>query len=129
MARIAPTADSTYEEWERVTGINLRGVWSCMKYELRQMERQGSGQWFIQGFPQIKLVKQSHVANLREAIYFEARCAGINKRGRACGPSIYHEKLGMRDLRALTSSGTEVWRGDPYPWSSLTITVVSVNAR
>ena len=43
MARIAPTADSTYEEWERVTGINLRGVWSCMKYELRQMERQGSG--------------------------------------------------------------------------------------
>ena len=43
MARIVPTADSTYEEWERVTGINLRGVWSCMKYELRQMERQGSG--------------------------------------------------------------------------------------
>ena len=24
-------------------GINLRGVWSCMKHELRQMERQGSG--------------------------------------------------------------------------------------
>lgn len=43
MARIAPTAESTYEEWERVIGINLRGVWSCMKYELRQMERQGSG--------------------------------------------------------------------------------------
>jgi len=43
MARIAPTADSTREEWDRVIGINLRGVWSCMKYELRQMERQGSG--------------------------------------------------------------------------------------
>jgi NAD(P)-dependent dehydrogenase (short-subunit alcohol dehydrogenase family) len=43
MARIVPTADSTREEWERVIGINLRGVWSCMKYELRQMERQGSG--------------------------------------------------------------------------------------
>jgi NAD(P)-dependent dehydrogenase (short-subunit alcohol dehydrogenase family) len=43
MARIAPTADSTYEEWERVIGINLRGVWSCMKHELRQMVRQGSG--------------------------------------------------------------------------------------
>jgi len=41
MARIAPTADSTREEWDRVIGINLRGVWSCMKYELRQMERQG----------------------------------------------------------------------------------------
>ncbi|MBV8553296.1 MAG: SDR family oxidoreductase, partial [Acidobacteriaceae bacterium] len=43
MARIAPTADSTREDWDRVININLRGVWSCMKYELRQMERQGSG--------------------------------------------------------------------------------------
>ncbi len=43
MAAIAPTADSTREEWERVIGINLRGVWSCMKYELPQMLRQGSG--------------------------------------------------------------------------------------
>ena len=43
MARIAPTAESTREEWDRVIGINLRGVWSSMKYELRQMQRQGSG--------------------------------------------------------------------------------------
>src|SRR3954463_2480246 len=43
MARIAPTAESTREDWERVIGVNLRGVWSCMKYELRQMERQGGG--------------------------------------------------------------------------------------
>ena len=43
MAHIAPTGDSTREDWDRVIGINLRGVWSCMKHELRQMERQGSG--------------------------------------------------------------------------------------
>jgi len=43
MARIAPIADSTREDWDRVIGINLRGVWSCMKYELKQMQRQGSG--------------------------------------------------------------------------------------
>jgi NAD(P)-dependent dehydrogenase (short-subunit alcohol dehydrogenase family) len=43
MARIAPTGESTREDWDRVIGINLRGVWSCMKHELRQMERQGSG--------------------------------------------------------------------------------------
>ena len=43
MAKIAPTADSTREDWDRVIGINLQGVWSCLKYELRQMERQGSG--------------------------------------------------------------------------------------
>jgi NAD(P)-dependent dehydrogenase (short-subunit alcohol dehydrogenase family) len=43
MARIVPTGDSTPEEWDRVININLRGVWSCMKYELRQMEKQRSG--------------------------------------------------------------------------------------
>src|SRR3954451_16303828 len=43
MAKIAPTAESTREEWDRVIGVNLRGVWICMKHELRQMERQGSG--------------------------------------------------------------------------------------
>lgn len=43
MAKIAPTADSTRDEWDRVIGVNLRGVWACMKYELRQMLKQGSG--------------------------------------------------------------------------------------
>jgi NAD(P)-dependent dehydrogenase (short-subunit alcohol dehydrogenase family) len=43
MPRITPVADSSREEWDRVIGINLRGVWSCMKHELRQMERQGNG--------------------------------------------------------------------------------------
>jgi NAD(P)-dependent dehydrogenase (short-subunit alcohol dehydrogenase family) len=43
MAKVVPTAEGTREEWERVIGINLRGVWSCMKQELRHMERQGSG--------------------------------------------------------------------------------------
>jgi NAD(P)-dependent dehydrogenase (short-subunit alcohol dehydrogenase family) len=43
MAKIAPTADSTREDWDRVIGVNLRGVWSCMRHELKQMERQGTG--------------------------------------------------------------------------------------
>ena len=43
MAQLAPTADSTREDWDRVIGINLRGMWSSMKYELRHMQRQGSG--------------------------------------------------------------------------------------
>ena len=43
MAHLAPIADSPRDDWDRVIGINLRGVWTCMKHELRQMERQGSG--------------------------------------------------------------------------------------
>ncbi len=31
------------EEWDRLMGINLKGVWLCMKYELIQMLRQECG--------------------------------------------------------------------------------------
>jgi NAD(P)-dependent dehydrogenase (short-subunit alcohol dehydrogenase family) len=40
---LAETADSTREDYDRVMAVNLRGVWSCMKFELRQMRKQGSG--------------------------------------------------------------------------------------
>jgi NAD(P)-dependent dehydrogenase (short-subunit alcohol dehydrogenase family) len=36
-------ADASGKDFERVVAINLRGVWNCMKYELRQMREQGSG--------------------------------------------------------------------------------------
>jgi NAD(P)-dependent dehydrogenase (short-subunit alcohol dehydrogenase family) len=37
------THDYPEEEWDRVININLKGVWLCMKYEIRQMLNQGSG--------------------------------------------------------------------------------------
>src|SRR3974377_2042574 len=40
---VAEVADASGEEFERVNGVNLRGVWNCMKYELLQMREQGSG--------------------------------------------------------------------------------------
>jgi NAD(P)-dependent dehydrogenase (short-subunit alcohol dehydrogenase family) len=39
----ADTADAEGTDFDRAIAINLRGIWSCMKYELRQMRRQGSG--------------------------------------------------------------------------------------
>ncbi len=40
---LAETADTTREDYDRVMGINLRGVWSFMKFELREMRKQGTG--------------------------------------------------------------------------------------
>lgn len=40
---LADAADQTREDFDRVIGVNLRGEWSCMKYELQQMHKQGSG--------------------------------------------------------------------------------------
>lgn len=36
-------ADEPAEAFDRVNAVNLRGVWACMKHELAQMRRQGSG--------------------------------------------------------------------------------------
>jgi NAD(P)-dependent dehydrogenase (short-subunit alcohol dehydrogenase family) len=36
-----PTADYKEEDWDFVQSINLKGVWLCMKYEIRQMLKQG----------------------------------------------------------------------------------------
>jgi NAD(P)-dependent dehydrogenase (short-subunit alcohol dehydrogenase family) len=38
-----PPSDAADESFERVTAVNQRGVWACMKHELRMMRDQGSG--------------------------------------------------------------------------------------
>ena len=40
---IARTADFTEELWDQVIDVNLKGVWLCMKHEIRQMLAQGGG--------------------------------------------------------------------------------------
>ncbi len=39
----ATTHEGTTENWDRTVGINLTGTWYCMKYEIEQMLKQGSG--------------------------------------------------------------------------------------
>jgi NAD(P)-dependent dehydrogenase (short-subunit alcohol dehydrogenase family) len=39
----APTHECTNENWDTTIGINLKGVWLCMKYEIEQMLKQGKG--------------------------------------------------------------------------------------
>lgn len=40
---IVPTADYEDETWNKVIGINLTGVWLCLRSELKQMLKQGHG--------------------------------------------------------------------------------------
>jgi NAD(P)-dependent dehydrogenase (short-subunit alcohol dehydrogenase family) len=39
----ASTHEYLEESWDRVFGVNLKGVWCCMKYEIAQMLKQGGG--------------------------------------------------------------------------------------
>jgi NAD(P)-dependent dehydrogenase (short-subunit alcohol dehydrogenase family) len=38
-----PIARQSEEDWDRTIDINLKGVWLCLKYEIRQMLKQGGG--------------------------------------------------------------------------------------
>jgi NAD(P)-dependent dehydrogenase (short-subunit alcohol dehydrogenase family) len=37
----APIVRQSEEDWDRTIDINLKGVWLCLKYEIRQMLKQG----------------------------------------------------------------------------------------
>ena len=38
-----PIISQSEEDWDRTIDINLKGVWLCLKYEIRQMLKQGGG--------------------------------------------------------------------------------------
>jgi len=38
-----PVTRQSEEDWDRTVDINLKGVWLCLKYEIRQMQKQGAG--------------------------------------------------------------------------------------
>lgn len=40
---MAPTHDCTEENFDKTIGVNLKGVWLCMKYEIPEMLKQGKG--------------------------------------------------------------------------------------
>jgi NAD(P)-dependent dehydrogenase (short-subunit alcohol dehydrogenase family) len=40
---VVETADADGADFDRAIAVNLRGVWNCMKYELREMRRYGRG--------------------------------------------------------------------------------------
>lgn len=53
-----PMAEITDDEFDRTVAVDFKGVWNCMRYEIRQMLRQGGGaivntssQGGVTGFP------------------------------------------------------------------------------
>jgi len=39
----APTHQCSEENWDKTIGVNLKGVWLCLKYEIMQMLKTGGG--------------------------------------------------------------------------------------
>jgi NAD(P)-dependent dehydrogenase (short-subunit alcohol dehydrogenase family) len=58
----APIVRQSEEDWDRTININLKGVWLCLKYEIRQMLKQGGGGAIVNMASTIGLVGSAGVA-------------------------------------------------------------------
>ena len=73
--------DQSEENWDRVININLKGVWLCMKYEIQQMLKQGSG-----------------------AIVNTSSIAGLTGQGTVAYAASKHGVVGMTKVAALENA-------------------------
>lgn len=79
-----PIVEQSEADWDRVIDINLKGVWLCLKYELRQMIKQGGGG---------TIVNMSSVAGL------------MGSQGAATYVASKHGVLGLTKTAALENAG------------------------
>lgn len=121
----ATTGDYTEDDWNRVISINLTGVWSCMKYQLEQMVKQGSGAivnmasilgWV--GFPQapayvaakhgvLGLTKAAAIEYAQQGIRINAVCPAfiytplLENAGMSEGSDPYNMLVGLHPMGRL----------------------------
>ena len=58
----APIVRQSEEDWDRTISVNLKGVWLCLKYEIRQMLKQGTSGAIVNMSSTLGLVGSAGVA-------------------------------------------------------------------
>ena len=116
----APTAECSEENFERTVAIDLKGTWLCMKYEIPQMLKQGSGVIVncssiagLVGFPGIPAyVAAKHgVIGLTKTAALEYSKANI--RVNAVCPGVIHTPMVDRFVGGDTDAMKALIAGEP----------------
>lgn len=116
----APTHEVTEENFDKVIGVNLKGVWLCMKYQIPHMLRQGKGAIVncssiagIIGFPNIPTYTASKhaVIGLTKTAALEYAKSGI--RVNAVCPGVIQTAMVDRYLEKNKISKEAMISGEP----------------
>jgi NAD(P)-dependent dehydrogenase (short-subunit alcohol dehydrogenase family) len=116
----APTHEVTEENFEKVIGINLKGVWLCMKYQIPHMLRQGKGAIVncssiagVIGFPGIPIYTASKhaVIGISKAAALEYATTGL--RVNAVCPGVIQTPMIDRFIEKNKTTKEAMISGEP----------------
>jgi NAD(P)-dependent dehydrogenase (short-subunit alcohol dehydrogenase family) len=87
VGEMASTVDCTEDNWEHIINVNLKGVWLCMKCEIRQMLQQGGGAI-------VNMSSVSGIRGLENFLAYTASKGGILELTRTA--ALEYSRLGIR---------------------------------